>query len=189
MPSPDYYLQQSGLDEIDCRLLQALAGNSRMAASSLAQVVGLTRQAVADRMERLRHDGIIRRYSLAVNADKIGLTVRGFVAITLLPACSAESELDVIDLLRRNPWVQECYRVTGEDYFQVRVVAPDIDALKDLVLDLRATGVVQGTRTMLALETLFEKTPHELISAFCKTDTLAPEASEDEEDIPEPVPV
>ena len=53
--------------------------------------------------------------------------------------------------------MQECYRVTGDDYFQVRVVAPDIAAIRQLVVDLRATNVVQSTRTMLALETLFEK--------------------------------
>ena len=42
-------------------------------------------------------------------------------------------------------------------YFQPRVVAPDIADVRQFVLELRATGVVQGTRTMLALETLFEK--------------------------------
>ena len=58
---------------------------------------------------------------------------------------------------RCNAWVQECYRVTGDDYFQARMGAPDIAAIHKLVLDLRATGVVQSTRTVLALETLFEK--------------------------------
>ncbi len=67
----------------------------------------------------------------------------------------------MIDLLERDPCVQECYRVTGEDYFQIRVVAPSIENIKNLVLLLRATQVVQNTRTMLALETLFEK------SALC----------------------
>jgi Lrp/AsnC family leucine-responsive transcriptional regulator len=161
-----YTLQTAGLDEVDCRLLVALASNSRASASYLAQVVGLTRQAVSDRMERLKSEGLIRRFTLAVETDRLGLNVRAFVAITLLPACSEEAERDVIERLQKNPWVQECYRVTGEDYFQVRVVAPTIDALKELVLDLRSSGVVQGTRTMLVLETLFEKTPYELIRAL-----------------------
>ena len=121
------------------------------------KVVGLTRQAVADRMERLKADGVIRRYTLATDPDRLGLGVRAFIAITLLPACSEKQEGNVLALLRENPWVQECYRVTGDDYFQVRVIAPDIADVRQLVLDLRATGVVQGTRTMLALETLFEK--------------------------------
>ena len=147
------------LDETDKLLLRTLCEDSRASAASLAKVVGMTRQAVADRMERLRADGVIQAYTLSIAPEKIGMTVRAFIAITLMPACSDEEEGRVIQLLRDNPWVRECYRVTGEDYFQVRVVAPDIDAIRTVVLDLRATGFVQGTRTMLALQTLFEKDP------------------------------
>ena len=145
------------LDTIDQALLRALSEDSRTSAAALAVVVGLTRQAVADRMERLKADGVIRRYTLATDPERLGLAVRAFIAITLMPVCSEKQEGSVLSLLRQSPWVQECYRVTGDDYFQVRVVAPDIADVRQLVLNLRATGVVQGTRTMLALETLFEK--------------------------------
>jgi len=154
------------LDEVDKLILRALTRNSRASASALAQIVGLTRQAVTDRMVRLRKEGIIRNFTLSLDADKLGIDVRAFVAITLLPACTEKSEEGVIQLLRQNPWVRECYRVTGEDYFQIRVAAPDITALKDLVMDLRNTGVVQGTRTMLALETNFEKNSLETFAAY-----------------------
>ncbi|BDI32958.1 transcriptional regulator AzlB [Capsulimonas corticalis] len=153
------------LDETDKLLLRALSEDSRASAASLAKVVGMTRQAVADRMERLRADGVIQAYTLSVDPDKIGMTVRAFIAITLMPACSDADEASVIQLLKDNAWVRECYRVTGEDYFQVRVVAPDIDAIRSVVLALRATGFVQGTRTMLALQTLFEKDPAGFIEA------------------------
>jgi Lrp/AsnC family leucine-responsive transcriptional regulator len=145
------------LDEVDRQLLQALIDNSRISASELAKSIGLTRQSVTERMERLRAAGVIVGYTLALDPDSFGLSVRAYIAITMLPTCTEQAEREVIALLERNPWVQECYRVTGEDYFQVRVIAPGIDALKDLVLALRATQVVQNTRTMLALETLFEK--------------------------------
>lgn len=145
------------LDDVDRALLRALSRDGRAAAAGLAPTVGLTRQAVTDRMERLRGDGVIGGYTARISPEKQGLTVRAFLAITLLPACSEKQEAHVIELLRRSPWVQECYRVTGDDYFQARVVAPNIADIRHLVLDLRATGIVQSTRTMLALETLFEK--------------------------------
>src|SRR5262249_53726392 len=125
----------------------------------LAKIVGLTRQSISERIERLRAEGVIRAFTLAIDPEKLGLAVRAYIAITMLPTCTAEAERDVIALLERNPWVQECYRVTGEDYFQIRVIAPSIEVLKDIVLALRATQVVQNTRTLLALETLFEKSP------------------------------
>jgi Lrp/AsnC family leucine-responsive transcriptional regulator len=155
------------LDKVDRCLLNALAQNSRASASELAKTVGLTRQAVTDRIERLRAEGILRGFTLAVDPEKLGISVRAYIAITLMPTCTEEAEQQVICLLQTNPWVQECYRVTGEDYFQIRVVAPSIEVLKDIVLALRATHVVQGTRTLLALETLFEK------SALCLPDEIA----------------
>lgn len=154
------------LDEIDKKLLAALTADGRASAAALATVVGLTRQAVADRMERLKSDGIVRHYTVALDPGRLELSIRAFVAITLMPLCSEKEEQRVIALLKANPWVQECYRVTGEDYFQVRVIAPEISALRQLVVDLRATGVVQGTRTMLSLETLFEKSPLGFRSEF-----------------------
>jgi DNA-binding Lrp family transcriptional regulator len=88
----DYYLQTPELDIIDKKLLQELAANSRAPASSLAQVVGLTRQAVSDRMERLRNLGVIQRFTVSVDSEHLGLKVRAFVAVTLLPACTDEEE-------------------------------------------------------------------------------------------------
>ena len=151
------FMANGELDETDKKLLRALSQDSRIAAAALAPLVGLTRQAVTERMERLRQEGVIRKYTLNVDPEKQGLRVRAFIAIALLPACSEKQEGNVLRLLQENCWVQECYRVTGDDYFQVRVVAPEIADIRQIVLDLRATGVVQSTRTVLALETLFEK--------------------------------
>jgi Lrp/AsnC family leucine-responsive transcriptional regulator len=150
-------MTQKELDDVDRALLRALTQDSRMAAAALGLRVGLTRQAVTERMERLRQDGVIGGFTLRVSPEKQNLTMRAFLAITLLPACSDKQETYVLTLLQKNPWVQECYRVTGDDYFQARIVAPGIDEIRQIVLDLRATNVVQSTRTTLALETLFEK--------------------------------
>ncbi len=145
------------LDETDKVLLRALSRDGRMTAAALAPLAGLSRQAVTERMERLKQEGVIGRFTVSVAPEKQGVTVRAFIAITLLPACSEKQEGHVLRVLEKNCWVQECYRVTGDDYFQVRVTAPEIADIRQLVLDLRATGVVQSTRTVLALETLFEK--------------------------------
>ena len=151
------------LDSVDKSLLLLLAQDGRASASALAAQVGMTRQAVTERLERLKQEGVIQGYSVNVNPEKLSLAIRAFVAITLLPVCSDKQEQHVIELLHRSPWVQECYRVTGDDYFQARVVAPQIEDVRQLLLDLRATGIVQSTRTLLALETLFEKTPGEFL--------------------------
>jgi Lrp/AsnC family leucine-responsive transcriptional regulator len=151
-------MAENHLDEVDKQLLALLGSDGRAPASALAERIGMTRQAVTERLDRLKRDGVIQHYTVAVDPEKLGLSVRAFLAVTLLPACTDKQEQHAIDLLRRSPWVRECYRVTGDDYFQARVVAPEIAEVRQLLLDLRATGVVQSTRTLLALETLFEKT-------------------------------
>lgn len=151
-------MAENCLDEVDKLLLTLLGSDARASAPALAERVGMTRQAVTERLDRLKRDGVIQHHTVAVDPEKMGLTVRAFLAVTLLPACTDKQEQRVIDLLRRSPWVRECYRVTGDDYFQARIVAPEIAEVRQLLLDLRAAGVVQSTRTLLALETLFEKT-------------------------------
>lgn len=145
------------LDTVDRALLLALSENGRVSVSDLAQEVGLTRQSVTERITRLRAAGVIRRFTLEVAPEKVGLGVRASIAITMMPTCTEAQEREVVALLEKNPYVQECYRVTGDDYFHTRIVAPTIDHVKDLVLLLRATQVVQNTRTLLALEVCFEK--------------------------------
>ena len=151
------------LDDVDKQLLALLARDARASASALAEQVGMTRQAVTERMERMKQGGVIQQYTVAADPDALGLAVRAFLAVTLLPACTDKQEQHVIDLLRRSPWVRECYRVTGDDYFQARVVAPEIADVRQLLIDLRATGIVQSTRTLLSLETLFEKTAGQVL--------------------------
>lgn len=165
------------MDEVDKALLRLLARDGRASASALAAQVGMTRQAVTERLERLKQDGVTPYFTVAVDPEKLGLTVRAFVAITLLPVCTDKQERHVIDLLYRSPWVQECYRVTGDDYFQARVVAPEIGEIRQLLLELRATGIVQSTRTLLSLETLFEKSPGEFLEQVLGIDASATDAA------------
>ena len=153
----DTGLGAAELDTVDRALLRALGENGRVSVSDLAHEVGLTRQSVTERIARLRAGGVIRRFTVDAAPEKIGLGVRASVAITMMPTCTEAQERAVVALLEQNPYVQECYRVTGDDYFHTRLVAPSVDEIKDLVLQLRATQVVQNTRTLLALEVLFEK--------------------------------
>jgi len=102
----------------------------------------------------LRENG---RMSVSDLAQAVGLGVRASIAVTMMPTCTEAQEREVVALLERSPYVQECCRVTGDDYSQTRVVAPPIDQIEELVLQLWATQVVQNTRALLALEACFEK--------------------------------
>ena len=118
------------LDEVNRRLLAALAEDARLSASELARRVGMSAPAVRERVARLEEAGVIRGYRLDVDPAAIGLPVAAWVRIRPGPGQLPR----VAELALRVPEVSECHRVSGEDCFLLKVHVPSIEAL-ETVLD------------------------------------------------------
>ena len=68
------------LDSIDLRILTLLNHDGRLPAAQIAEEVGLSRPAVADRMEKLERTGVIRGHTVVVDPSAIGRNITAFVA-------------------------------------------------------------------------------------------------------------
>lgn len=147
------------LDAVDRRLLLALSGSGREAASGLARKLGLSRQAVAERLRELERRGVIRGYHADVDPAALGLVVRAQIRMTLDGGAPAGKERQVFRRLAANPHVRSVYRVSGEDCLLVFVVCRSIADVNALLAGLRATRAVQSSRTSFVLEAVLEKTP------------------------------
>lgn len=145
------------LDDIDLQIVVALSHDARLAVTNLAEMIGLTRQAVAERLSRLEREQVIRGYTVLVDEDALGLKTRAIIAIRMRPGCSLDDDHCIIAIAQVCPWVRECYHVSGDDCYMARVVAPDLAAINDLIVSLRETGLVEQTRTSLAISNAFEK--------------------------------
>jgi Lrp/AsnC family transcriptional regulator, leucine-responsive regulatory protein len=117
------------LDPVNRRLLALLGDDARTSVAELARQVSMSAPAVRERLGRLEQAGVIRGYRVDVDPAAIGLPVAAWVRVRPGPGQLPK----IADLARRSPQVSECHRVTGEDCFLVKVHAPAVDRLEEIL--------------------------------------------------------
>jgi len=124
------------LDPASRQILAALQEDARLSFNQLARRVGLSPPAVADRVRRLEETGVIRGYRIDVDRASLGWPVTALVRLS----CPAQQDRGVVKLARDLPEILECFHVSGEDCFILKVVAGSIAHLEDVVERLRQFG-------------------------------------------------
>ena len=116
------------LDDLDHKLLALLIENGRESFASLGQRIGLSTAATKRRVDRLRSERVIRRFTAEVEAAALGWTIDAFVELY----CEGRVPPDRMrELVRTIPEVVEAYTVTGEADGILRVRASDTDPLRE----------------------------------------------------------
>src|SRR5437868_1428622 len=83
------------LDALDRRLVRALSRDGRRPAAALAKELGLSRQAVTERIRDLERHGVIRGYRADVDAEALGLGIRAQIRVAIDGTGSHLREKDV----------------------------------------------------------------------------------------------
>jgi Lrp/AsnC family leucine-responsive transcriptional regulator len=130
------------MDHIDYRILERLQHEARISNVDLARAVNLSPSPCLSRVRALEADGTISRYVTLLDAKRIGLTVSVIVQVTLEkqvePALAAFEKA-----VRERPEVMECYLMTGDADYLLRVLVPDLPAFERFILQFlsRVPGV------------------------------------------------
>jgi Lrp/AsnC family leucine-responsive transcriptional regulator len=124
------------LDETNRRLLQELQGDARLSLAELGRRVGLSSPAVAERLQRLERDDVIRGYR--VELDPVALGYALSVIIRIRPAPRQLHK--VAELARASPEVVECLRITGEDCYLITAHVRSVAHLEELIDQLALFG-------------------------------------------------
>jgi DNA-binding Lrp family transcriptional regulator len=112
------------LDRYDRGILQSLQREGRITNSELAARVNLSESACLRRVRALETAGLIEGYAAVLNEQKAGLGVNVFVSITL--ERQERADLAAFEqAVRRVPEVMECYLMSGEYDYLLRVVVAD----------------------------------------------------------------
>jgi DNA-binding Lrp family transcriptional regulator len=117
------------LDRIDLRILRELQKDGRMTNVELAKHVGISAPPCLRRVRALEEAGYIRGYHADVAADKLGFGITVFTQVSL--ANHTENDLQNFSKLCDSwPQVRECYMMTGDADFLIKIVAEDWDAFQ-----------------------------------------------------------
>jgi DNA-binding Lrp family transcriptional regulator len=113
------------LDRYDRAILRILQQDARITNALLAEKVNLSESACLRRVRALEESGIIESYCALLDQRKAGYPVNVFVTITL--DRQRQSGLDAFEnAVRKIPEVMECYLMTGEHDYLVRLVVKDL---------------------------------------------------------------
>jgi len=127
-------MPQARLDAIDRRILRHLQDNARISNVDLAARVGISPSPCWRRVRELETGGVITDYVTLVDPASVGLRVSVFVNVSLEK--QVESALEVFQAaIRDRPEVMECYLMTGEADYLLRVVVPDLMAYERFLMD------------------------------------------------------
>jgi len=129
------------LDTSNLAILGYLSAEPRISVRELARRVHMSAPAVAERIQRMREAGVIRREWLEIDQLAIGFAVLAYVRVRPMPGALAK----IAELAQGTPEVLECHRVTGEDCFIMKIVAPDISGLEVLLDEFLLFGTTTSS--------------------------------------------
>jgi DNA-binding Lrp family transcriptional regulator len=135
------------LDELDGRLIAAMAEHPRAGVLELARVLGVARGTVQARLDKLRHREIVTGFGPDLHLARIGYQVLAFASIEI-----AQGRLsDVVAHLRDIPEVLEVHATTGQGDLHCRVVARTNEHLQQVVNRILEVQGINRTTTVIAL--------------------------------------
>ncbi len=139
------------LDRIAWRILDRLQHDARVSNADLARDVGLSPSPCLRRVRELEQSGIIKDYVTLLEPADVGLPISVFVQVTLERQVEHALETFEHAMLDR-PEVMECYLMTGDADYLLRVVVADIEAYETFLKEhLTRVPGVSGIKSSFAL--------------------------------------
>ncbi|MGG1637409.1 Lrp/AsnC family transcriptional regulator [Paenibacillus sp. FSL K6-3182] len=113
------------MDHVDKQILYHLQSQARISMTELGKSVGLSQPAVTERVKRMEEKGIISEYRTVISPDKIGKHASAYMLFHSRD-CHA-----FLEFCRSAPEVVECYRISGEHNYLLKVITDSTQALEE----------------------------------------------------------
>lgn len=142
------------LNDLDERIVHALAEDARRSYADIGALVGLSAPAVKRRVDRLRDQGAITAFTVRVDPSALGWETEGFIEIF----CSRNTSPEAIRSgLSRYPEIASASTVTGEADAVVQVFAADMRHFEQVLERIASEPYVERTKSVLVLSPLVRR--------------------------------
>lgn len=146
------------LDATDLRILELLQTDASLSNAELARRVHLSASPCLARVRALESAGLIRQYVALLDATRLGLHLNVFISISLKQQSRQALQAFEEHIAVRDE-VMECYLMTGDSDYLLRVAVPDMPALERFILEqLSPIAQVEKIRSSFALKQVRYKT-------------------------------
>lgn len=121
------------IDETDYKILEILQKDARIPFTVVGRELGISDATVHVRVKRMLKEGIIKRYTIAVNEEVLGRNVFGFVLLNVTPG----NLEDVVKYLLENEHISAIYEIHGPNDLILKIWAENLDEMRDKMLEIR----------------------------------------------------
>ena len=132
------------MDKINREILTTLQENGRISFADLGKKVHLSAPAAAERVKKLEDAGVIAGYRASVNFEQLGYPIEAMIQVKVFLG----KEAMFIKLAKSRSEIIECYNVTGDKAFLLKVIVPAMTKLDTL---LEEFSLISETSTMVVL--------------------------------------
>lgn len=137
------------MDYIDYKILKELKANAREKASVISEKIGLSVSTVIDRIRKMEDSGIISGYTVEINQKKTGNDMTALMEVSLEHPKYYD---EFTDMIRNNPNIVDCYYLTGEFDFILKVITDSSDSLEMIHRNIKSMDGVSATNTHFVLK-------------------------------------
>ncbi len=145
------------MDEKDFVIIEKLRENSRKKVNEISKEVGLPRTTVGERIKKMVREGIIRKFTVMLNYEKLGKPITAFILVSFLPNPRI-SQRELARKISRMKDVYEVYIISGEWDLLLKVRGSSMEEIGHLILDkLRGMEGVGKTVTCTCFSVVKEE--------------------------------
>ncbi len=137
------------MDDIDRQILDLLQRDGKISQARIAETVGLTTPSVNERIKKLETKGFIRRFTALLDPRLIGMALVAHIDVMLEHPRHERAFLEEVEGLLD---IQECYALSGEYGYRLKVRARDVEHLERILRErIQTMRGVSRTRVELTL--------------------------------------
>ncbi len=141
------------MDDLDQKILAALAADSSTSTSQLARQFGVARSTVQARIERLENSGTIAGYTIRIGKAAMERRIRATALLQIEPRANA----GIVGRLKAIPQVELCHTTSGRFDLILEISAQTTSRLDEILDRIGAIPGVRGSESLIHLSTRFDR--------------------------------